>query len=265
MAMADFDARSYWEGRLGQDWSLTGVGFRRMGRRFNEWAYRRRGERFEAVVREFVPDLSAHRVLDVGSGTGFYLDAWSRLGAKQVVGLDLTEVAVVNLRQKFPDLDIHHGDISFGLGDLAPGSFDAVSAMDVLFHIVDNGKFGQAISNIGELLVSGGLFIWSDLFVHGQEVVEEHFATRSLYRSEAVLDAAGFDILGRRPMFHLLNEPRDMRSRLLFEMWRAAMFAASKAEPLGNAVGRAGYHLDAWLDQRGNESVSSEFMICRKR
>ena len=50
--MADFDARSYWEGRLGQDWSLTGVGFRRMGRRFNEWAYRRRGERFEAVVVE---------------------------------------------------------------------------------------------------------------------------------------------------------------------------------------------------------------------
>jgi hypothetical protein len=66
-------------------------------------------------------------------------------------------------------------------------------------------------------------------------------------------------------MFHLLNEPRDMHSRLLFEMWRGVMFAASKAEPLGNAVGRAGYHLDAWLDQRGNESVSSEFMICRKR
>jgi hypothetical protein len=34
---------------------------------------------------------------------------------------------------------------------------------------------------------------------------------------------------------------------------------------LGNAVGRAGYRIDAWLDQRGNESISSEFMICRKR
>jgi SAM-dependent methyltransferase len=263
--MADFDTRSYWESRLGQDWSLTGVGFRRMGRRFNEWAYRRRGERFEAVVREFLPDLSAHRVLDVGSGTGFYLDAWSRLGANQVVGLDLTDVAVVNLRKKFPNLDIHHGDISSGLGDLAPRSFDAVSAMDVLFHIVDNAKFASAISNIAELLTPGGIFIWSDLFVHGREVVEEHFASRSLYRSEAVLDAAGFDILGRRPMFHLLNEPRDMDSRALFEIWRAVMFVASRAESLGDAAGRLGYRLDAWLDRRGNESISSEFMVCRKR
>lgn len=263
--MADFDARSYWEGRLEQDWSLTGVGFRRMGRRFNEWAYRRRGERFEAVAREFLPDLSERRVLDVGSGTGFYLDAWMRLGAKEVVGLDLTDVAVVNLRKTFPDLDIHQGDISTGRGDLAAGSFDVISAMDVLFHVVDNSKFATAIETIAELLTPGGIFIWSDLFVHGREDVQEHFASRSLYRSEAVLDAAGFEVLGRRPMFHLLNEPRDMRSRALFEVWRGVMFVASQAELLGNAVGRLGYHLDAWLDQRGNESVSSEFMICRKR
>lgn len=263
--MADFDARSYWEGRLGQDWSLTGVGFRRMGRRFNEWAYRRRGERFEAVVREFLPDLSERRVLDVGSGTGFFLDAWMRLGAKEVVGLDLTDVAVTNLRKVFPDLDIHHGDISTGLGDLQPASFDVISAMDVLFHVVDNNRFATAISNIAELLTPGGMFVWSDLFVHGRENVQEHFATRSLYRSEAVMDAAGFDILGRRPMFHLMNEPRDMRSRALFDAWRGVMFVASRAEPLGNAAGRLGYKLDAWLDQRGNESISSEFMICRKR
>jgi 2-polyprenyl-3-methyl-5-hydroxy-6-metoxy-1,4-benzoquinol methylase len=263
--VADFDARSYWEGRLGQDWSLTGVGFRRMGKRFNEWAYRRRGERFEAVVREFLPDLSASRVLDVGSGTGFFLDAWKRLGAKEVVALDLTDVAVTNLRKVFPHLDIHHGDISTGLGDLQPASFDVISAMDVLFHVVDNSRFAIAIQNIAELLSPGGVFIWSDLFVHGREDVQEHFASRSLYRSEAVMDAAGFDILGRRPMFHLMNEPRDMRSRVLFEAWRGVMFVASQAESLGNAAGRLGYHLDAWLDQRGNESISSEFMICRKR
>jgi len=68
--MSSFDTRSYWERRLADDWTLRGVGFRRMGSRFNEWAYRRRGERFVALVEEFVPERSELRVLDVGSGTG---------------------------------------------------------------------------------------------------------------------------------------------------------------------------------------------------
>ncbi len=38
MTGSDFDARTYWEERLAQGYSLTGVGFRRLGPSVNTWA-----------------------------------------------------------------------------------------------------------------------------------------------------------------------------------------------------------------------------------
>jgi 2-polyprenyl-3-methyl-5-hydroxy-6-metoxy-1,4-benzoquinol methylase len=263
--VSSFDPRAYWERRLADDWTLRGVGFRRMGKRFNEWAYRRRGERFEALVEEFIPQRTALRVLDVGSGTGFYLDAWSRLGAKQVIGLDLTDAAVDNLRKNFPELEVYRGDISEGLNEIKPGSIDVVSAMDVMFHIVDHRRFAAALRNIAVLLRPGGMFIWSDLFLHGHEVVQEHITLRSLYRIETMLDVAGFNIRGRRPMFFYMNEPRDTSSRILWEAWRGAMWLAASSEVLGGSAGRLGYRLDGWLDGRRTESPSTESMVCVKR
>ena len=100
--MSTFDARGYWEKRLEGDWTLQGVGFRRMGRRFNERAYQLRGERFSAVVEDLIPRSDRRKILDVGGGTGFYLDAWRRLGAESLSGMDLTEAAVSNLRREIP-------------------------------------------------------------------------------------------------------------------------------------------------------------------
>ena len=44
-------------------------------------------------------------------------------------------------------------------------SFDAVSAFDVLFHIVDDAAYGRAFQNIASLLKPGGWFLWSDNFL----------------------------------------------------------------------------------------------------
>ena len=260
-----FDARAYWEDRLGEDWSLQGVGFRRLGRRFNDWAYRLRGERFEAVVRELVPDVEQARVLDVGSGTGFYIDAWRRLGAKEVTGMDLTEAAVSNLHGAFPDVQFVRNDISEGLGGLEPGSFDIASSMDVLFHVVDNDRFASALRNIASALVPGGHFVWSDFFVHGRETIRGHIAWRNIYRIEEVLGQAGLEVVARRPMFFWMNEPRDTSSRTVLSAWKAVMWAASTSEVAGGLAGRGLYRVDRALAVRRSESPSTEVMVCRKR
>ena len=103
-----FDNRGYWESRLREHYSLAGVGYLRLGRRFNEWMYRIRGEVFDRVVgavgsgeQGAGSGWSGKSVLDVGAGTGFYVDRWRRLGAR-VTGLDLTDVAVDELSRCFP-------------------------------------------------------------------------------------------------------------------------------------------------------------------
>jgi SAM-dependent methyltransferase len=261
----DLDVRDYWERRLGADWSLRGVGLSRLGVPLNRWQYRQREERFASILSRLDLDLARSRVLDVGSGTGFYVNLWRSHGAKEVVGLDLTDAAVERLRTAFPDVTFVRQDITEGIADLAPASFNVVSCMDVMYHVLDNARFTSAIRNISDLLVPGGRFVWTDLFVHGKESVDRHTAWRSIYRIEAVLDAAGFDVEVREPMFYLMNEPRDASSPLVMPFWKAFMWLASRNERAADVIGRLLYRLDRRLTTSRTESPTTEIMVCRKR
>jgi SAM-dependent methyltransferase len=282
---APFDNRQYWESRLRGHFSLAGVGYLRLGRRYNEWMYRVRGEVFDRVVAGLEPrqqstvngqqaapgrieslsSWAGRDVLDVGSGTGFYVDRWLRLGAR-VTGLDLTEIAVVELLRAFPAARFLRADIGASLNGmpLAPGSFDAVSAFDVLFHIVDDAQYARAFENIAALLRPGGWFLWSDNFLRHQAERVAHQASRPLAESARLVEMAGFEIVARRPMFVLMNYPADTTSRLLRWGWTAMVAPALLGEPLGWALGAMLYPVERALVRRRRESPSTELMVCRK-
>lgn len=62
------------------------MGYRALGRPFNTCMYRVRREVFVREVSALELDPSSCRVLDVGSGTGFYVDLWQQMGVTSVVG-----------------------------------------------------------------------------------------------------------------------------------------------------------------------------------
>ena len=261
-----FDNRRYWESRLREHYSLAGVGYLRLGRRFNEWMYRVRGEVFDRVVAGlgtggWGPGKS---VLDVGAGTGFYVDRWLRLGA-EVTGLDLTDVAVGELTRCFPAARFVQADIGGPLSDvpLVPGSFDAVSAFDVLFHIVDDAAYARAFHNIAALLKPRGWFLWSDNFLRHPTERVTHQVSRSLEESTRAVEAAGFEVISRVPMFVLMNYPADSTSKLARWAWTAMVAPATLGEPVGWALGAALYQLERALVRVKRESTSTELMVCR--
>ena len=262
-----FHPRQYWEERLRKSYSLAGVGYLRLGARYNAWMYRVRARVFARVARELREDWRAARVLDVGSGTGFYVDQWHRLGAERVTGLDLTEVAVQRLRTAFPNDTFHRLDIGAMLPENSPvaaGRYDAVSAMDVLFHIVEDAAFDRALSNLAMLLQPGGWLLWSDNFVHHGTERVQHQVSRSLEESQAAVRRAGLEIVRRVPMFVVMNYPADSGSRLARTAWTAAIGPASLAEPIGWAIGAALFPLELALTRAVRESPSTELMICRR-
>ena len=262
--MPPFDNRQYWEDRLREHYSLAGVGYLRLGRRYNEWMYRVRGAVFDRVVAPIGPWLG-REVLDIGSGTGFYVERWQRFGA-HVTGLDLTEVAVEQLRRSFPETRFVQADIGATPGTLPlpAGSFDAISALDVLFHIVDDAQYAQAFRNIAALLKPGGWFLWSDNFLrHATERVA-HQASRPLAESRRLVEAAGFEIVRRIPMFVLMNYPADTRSRLARWAWTGMVAPAMLAEPLGWLLGATLYPVERALVAIKHESPSTELMLCRQ-
>ena len=268
-----FETREYWERRLRDHFSLEGVGYLRLGRRYNEWMYRVRGEVFDAVTSELAASglgppgrTGPARVLDVGSGTGFYVDRWLRRGA-DVTGVDLTDVAVEGLRGRFPSARFVRADIGDPLADplrREAGRFDAISAFDVLFHIVDDAQYARALANIAALLRPGGWFLWSDNFIHQPTVRVAHQVSRSLAEIEAALAGAGLEVVARRPMFVLMNYPADTRSRLARLAWTAMLAPAMLSDRLGGWLGALLYRLERRLVATKRESPSTELMVCRR-
>lgn len=266
-----FDNREYWEARLREHYSLAGVGYLRLGRRYNEWMYRVRGDVFDRVVagigvRESGTGWREAEILDVGSGTGFYVERWLRLGA-QVTGLDLTDVAVAELGRSFPEARFVRADIGAALNavPLDAASFNAVSAMDVLFHLVEDDAYANALSNIAALLQPGGWFLWSDNFLRHPAERVIHQASRPLTESLRLLQAAGFEVVERVPMFVLMNYPADTTSRIARWAWTAMVAPAMLAEPLGWLLGAVLYPVEKALVRLKREGPSTELMVCRKR
>ncbi len=109
--MPSFDPNTYWEQRLGERYTLDGVGCTGLGGALNGWMYRVRRRVFLREMRGRFPRPRDLRVLDIGSGTGFYIERWHELGAGSVAGSDLTEVAVANLRSRFPSGTFERFDV----------------------------------------------------------------------------------------------------------------------------------------------------------
>ena len=152
--MTRFDAKDYWESRLVQDFDLHGVGQRGWGIHFNRWAYRVRRRVFLRMLRSPGIEFRSADTLDVGAGTGFYIDRWRELGVRSVTGIDLTDVAVGRLRKKYPESAFYKVDIGDAIGELRGHRFDVISCMDVLFHIVDDTSYQKAVQNAYNLLLS---------------------------------------------------------------------------------------------------------------
>jgi 2-polyprenyl-3-methyl-5-hydroxy-6-metoxy-1,4-benzoquinol methylase len=260
-----FDPRAYWERRLNADWSQEGVGHASLGRNLNKWQYRLRHDRFGQLVKDAGIEPATSRVLDVGSGTGEYLDGWRSLGAHDVTGMDLTEAAVTRLRDRIPEITVVRGDITGEMPDFPSGHFDVISCMDVLFHVTDHAKYASALANMGRLLKPGGFLVWSDLFLHGRESSGRHIVWRSLQRAERAIDAADMDVVLRTPLFWLMNEPRDTKVPGALTAWKGAMWLVSRNERVADVIGERLWRLDRRLTSRRSESPSTEIMVCRRR
>jgi len=257
-----FEPEKYWSERLEQTYSLAGVGWLGLGEPFNRWMYAVRRRVFLRVVRAGV-DLKHARVLDIGSGTGFYVALWRELGVADITGSDLTEVAVERLRPRFPDVRFERLDISEARPELG-GPYDVISAMDVLFHIVDDEGYAQALRNLATRLAPGGRLIFTENLLHGETQRAEHQTSRSLDDVEGLLRDAGLELELRRPMFVLMNTPVDSNSAFLRRAWTAVNLFVQQGPRWGYLAGSVLFPLDVALTRWVTEGPSTEIVVCRK-
>jgi SAM-dependent methyltransferase len=266
--LKQIDVRSYWEKRFEQSPTLATVGWLGLGLAYNRWLYRVRSAIFRHRVRRIFRECriapGTARVLDLGSGSGFYIDLWQRLGVRDIQGCDFAPAAVVKLRSIYPGCSFTQEDIGEPSLSHPPASFDAISCMDVLFHIVDDARYAQAIRNCASLLRTGGVLVFSDNFLHAGTQRSPHQVSRSLAEIEAAIRAAGLSVYERRPTFVLMNAPVDSESRSMSLFWSLVTRIVRRSEIAGFIVGMLFYPVELLLNSTLSESPSTEIMVCVK-
>ena len=135
-------------------------------------------------------------------------------------GPDLTGVAVERLRYLFPEVPFEQLDISGDRPELG-GPYDAISAIDVLFHIVDDEGYARAFRNLADVVDP-----WRAPGFHREpaarrDTARRYQTSRSLDEVEGPLRDAGLEVELRRPMFVLMNTPVDSDSAFLRRTWTA--------------------------------------------
>lgn len=257
-----FDPLVYWEDRLHRNFGPAGVGCLGLSEGYNKWLYRVRAAAVRRALLSVRSDWRGQHVLDIGSGTGFWIKQWQQLGAGSVAGSDFTTLSVACLRERWGETAIHELDITDHQVSL-PRQFDAVSAFDVLFHIVDDIAYARAWENVASLVRRGGLFAFTENFLRDAPERKPHLVSRTLQEILRSVLASGFEILDRRPVFVLMNRPIDSTSPPFHWWWRTLERLAER-DGLGSVVGGALWPVEVLLTSIFRQGPSTELMICRK-
>ncbi len=147
------------------------------------------------------------RVLDVGSGVGFWVGYFLGRGSK-VVGLDVVPEMVNLLRSRFPKAKFYVADITQWV---PPGEFDLVNAFDVLFHIVHGDAWRRALLNIWRALKPGGFLLLTDVWGLGEGTFSdsEHVLFRGSAHYLRALPQA--DVLAVVPIYYIFGAPLSLK------------------------------------------------------
>ena len=106
-------------------------------------------------------NISDTSVLDIGSGSGHWINFYKSIGAEKTTGIDVSTSSIDYLNCKYSN-DVNS---SFHLGkavDVIDGldkSFEIVNAVGVMFHIVDDAEWNLTIKKIAKIIPKNGLFI----------------------------------------------------------------------------------------------------------
>lgn len=243
--------QSYWEERLRNNLNLRGTGHRAFGLAYNGWLYRAQSDCMDAVSARAGVEIAGRKVLDVGSGTGYFVEYFKRKGAAHVTGLDITQSSVDYLAQTYPEDDFRVADVAatdFVLGR----QFEIVSIISVLYHVVDDAGFAQAVKNLCDHVAPGGYLFLSDTFQQPLLPTARHARFRSLDQYRALLNAGEMEIVEVLPIYYLLNQTF------------VPVVAPRLIDLFG--LGKPMYHLDTWLRGRGmGNGAGMKLLLARKR
>ncbi|MBA3301465.1 MAG: class I SAM-dependent methyltransferase, partial [Thermoleophilaceae bacterium] len=203
-----YEARRYWSERLESRFDLSGTGHQDYSPAYNEWLYKAKHRALDRALKGVI--LPGDRVLDIGSGTGWVVENLLRRGAA-VTGCDIAPVSVERLSDRFPDTTFHQCQIGAEPLPGEDGSYDIVTAMDVIYHVTDDQAFEAGLAEIARVLGPGGHLVATDRLGEENHDDADHVRFRSRRTWDAAAGQLGLERVRVVPMYRWLSGPRDRR------------------------------------------------------
>jgi len=235
---------------------------------YNAWLYRRKQAHVAKAVARLGRSLRGGRLLEVAAGSGAWMGFWAAQGVADYAGIDISQRAIDDLKRRFPADRFWQRDLNdLGLAGAVGTGYDCVAAIDVLYHVLDDRRFAAVIADLASIVRDDGLLIIHDQFLNGP--AQDHggyIRWRTLAQYEEALQAAGFEILYRRPTFFFMIQTADFSgraARVMRSLWEGLTYPAIERAP--GLAGAVGYAVDSALCALLHEGPSMELMVCRKR
>jgi SAM-dependent methyltransferase len=196
-----YEPASFWQEILSAHPDLRGTGEPGLSLAYNRAMYAIRERVLTHELARAGVRVAGARVLDGGSGVGFYVDYYLRHGAA-VTGIELTEAGTQLLRRRYPAARIVQGDLS----DTDAGTgFDVVNVWDVLYHITDDARWERAVRRLARAVAPGGVLLLTDVLGPWRGPLAAHNVMRAGSRYEAILAEEGVRAERTVPTHYLLN------------------------------------------------------------
>jgi trans-aconitate methyltransferase len=109
-----------------------------------------------AIINKY-PDISNQTVaLDIGAGTGAYMNAFIQHGITDITGIESSADMIAQAKKAYPSLNIVKGDPTV-VSSFKPESFTLVSMLNFEVYYIPNTE--QLFSNVYAWLKPGGYFV----------------------------------------------------------------------------------------------------------
>lgn len=132
-------------------------------------------------VLSAIGEVKGRRCLDVGCGGGFFANELLKKGAI-VTGIDYSRFAIQFAKDRFSKIDFRMAS-GYNLNEFGNGSFDVVTLLDVIEHMVDQKKL---LSEINRILKPEGILVISTDVDDGpwSKGIMPSFVNKTLYFSK---------------------------------------------------------------------------------
>lgn len=264
----EYEASSFWNSRY-QRFDLTTSGHIDLPFAYNYWMYELKKKKVRtSVLRCFSSKRVAEsKVMDLGCGTGIYVDMWKSLGVKDLVGLDISSVAVENLNEKYQEYRFHTEDLSDSslANKYGAKSYDIVTAIGVLVHILDDEAFCRALKNMVDMLADDGLIVLVEYLRKGPAQEGSYMKVRSLPWYKEVLKKVGLELVEQKPVYFFMGRPYDTQGRFSpFFFNTAFRWNRALIRRFPKFMGTTLYVFDSFITHFMTDGPSEEILVCKK-